>query len=508
MSITKTILSVSIFGLTLASHAFAANTPTLSLINTLDTGDKKGTEIISIQSAGMQAAVSNSKKGIVDIYSLATPEKPVSLLRIKLDLADGEQVTSVAFHPEYDYVIAAIQASSITANGRAEIRDVQTGKILATVNTGVGPDAVIIDPTGQFALIPNEGEEFSLERANNTYTSADGSITLLTLNKVPSQITSTLIALPDLTGTDGFVAAKHKRFLERGIDWNQDGEITEEPLDLNGNGKIDKGSVVVGTFRGIDVKAKEKNGEMFMFPLVDNKPDVLEPEYAVFSADGKTAWVVLQENNGVVVIDTASAKITREFGLGITTHASDLKDDDSVDFSSQLIALREPDGITLSSDGRYLITADEGDTEPKASKVEANVAGGGRTISIFDAQTGVFLGDTQNQIDEATNKAGFYPESRSDNKGSEPEMVTHLALDGVEYAVASLERANGVALISLANPSNPQVVSIAAMDKKAKAGKIAPEGIAHFYDSKAKKHYIYTANEKDGTISIFEINVQ
>ncbi len=508
MSITKTILSASILSLTLAGSVFAANSPSLSLIKTIDTGDKKGTEIISVQSVLKQAAVSNSIKGIVDIYSLSTPENPTLSLRIKLGLAEGEQVTSVAFHPEYNYVIAAIQAASIKANGRAEIRDVKTGNILATVSTGIGPDAVIIDPTGQFALIPNEGEEFSLDRTNNTFSSADGSITLLKLHKDPSQITSTLIALPDLTGTAGFVAAKHKRFLERGIDWNQDGEITEEPLDLNGNGKIDEDKVVVGTFRGIEVKVKEKNGEMFMFPLVDNKPDVLEPEYAVFSADGKTTWVVMQENNGVVVIDTESATITRVFGLGITTHAADLKDDDSIDFGSQLIALREPDGITLSSDGKYLITADEGDTEPKASKVELNAAGGGRTISVFDAQTGDFISDTQNQIDEAVNKAGFYPESRSDNKGSEPEMVTHLALDGIEYAVAGLERANGVALISLANPSSPQVISIAAIDKKAEAGKIAPEGIAHFYDDKENKHYIYTANEKNGSISIFEINVK
>jgi len=508
MSITKTILSASILSLTLAGSVFAATVPSLSLVKTIDTGDKKGTEIISIQSTLMQAAVSNSIKGVVDIYSLATPEMPTLSLRIKLGLADGEQVTSVAFHPEYNYVIAAIQAASITANGRAEIYDAKTGNLLVTVSTGIGPDAVIIDPTGQFALIPNEGEQFSLNRTNNSYASADGSITLLRLNKEPSQINSTLIGLPDLTGTAGFVAAKHKRYLERGIDWNQDGEITEEPLDLNGNGKIDKESITVGTFRGIDVKAKEKNGEMLMFPLVDNKPDVLEPEYAVFSADGKTAWVVLQENNGVVVIDTASAKITRVFGLGITTHAADLKDDDSIDFSSQLIALREPDGITLSSDGKYLITADEGDTEPKASKVEFNAAGGGRTISIFDAQTGDFVGDTQNQIDEGVNKAGFYPESRSDNKGSEPEMVTHLALNGIEYVVAGLERANGVALISLANPSSPLVISIAAIDKTAEAGKIAPEGIAYFYDRKADKHYIYTANEKNGSISIFEINVQ
>ncbi len=506
MKLIKHLIAVAILILTSAGCLYAADTPQISLVNTLATGDKKGTEIISIQASQYKAAVSNSEKGIIDIYSIALPEIPELIHRIQLNLAVDEKINSVAFHPQYNYVIAVIQAASPTGTGRLEIYNATTGLKLNTLSTGVGPDAVVIDPIGSYALIPNEAEEFVLDRRGNSYSTADGSLTLATLDKDPSKIKVTQIKLTDLTGTAGFVRANYKRFLERGIDWNNDGEITKEPQDINGNGKIDEAKVVVGSFRGQTIKVKEKDGELFLFPLTDNKPDLLEPEYVAFSNDGSKAWVVLQENNGVITIDTKTATITTVFGLGITTHVADINDNDAIEFDTTLTALREPDGIALTKDGKYLITADEGDSDPKASKVRYGPAAGGRTISVFDAATGDLLGDTGNQIDSSVHGAGFYPESRSDNKGSEPEMMVALTIDNINYAVAGLERANGVALISLVDPKQPTVIGIVAIDKTAEAGAIAPEGIAHFYDAKTKRHYIYTANEKNGSISIFRID--
>jgi DNA-binding beta-propeller fold protein YncE len=506
MKLIRHLITTSILTLTSASSLIAAGTPQISLVNTIASGDKKGTEIISIQASQYRAAISNSKKGIIDIYSIASPEAPERVQRIKLDTVDDEKVNSVAFHPQYNYVIAVIQAASPATSGRLEIRDASTGEVLNTLKTGVGPDAVIIDPTGSYALIPNEAEEFILDRKDNSYSTADGSLTLVTLDKDPSKIKVTQIKLTDLTGTAGFVKAEHKRFLERAIDWNDDGEITEEPLDINGNGKIDKGKISVGTYRGQTVKTKEKYGELFLFPIIDNKPDLLEPEYVAFSQDGAKAWVVLQENNGVITIDTKTATVSNVFGLGTTTHLADINDNDAVKFDTTLTALREPDGIALTKDDKYLVTADEGDSDPKASKVKDGPAAGGRTISVFDATTGQLLGDTGNQIDSAINAADFYPESRSDNRGSEPEMITSFTMGNINYVAAGIERANGVVLVSLANPKQPKVISVAAIDKTAKAGNIAPEGIAYFYDSKTKRHYIYTANEKGGSISIFRID--
>ena len=499
-------LSVVVLNILLVNGLWASSPPaTLSLVKSVDTGDRKGTEIISINARQRIAAVSNSKQGVVDLYSLAEPENPIRLKRVELGLAKGEQITSVAIHPGYDYFVTVIQAASPTAAGRLEIRDTTSGNLRHQVDLGVGPDGVVIDPTGSYGLIANEAEEFVLNREAGTYSSAAGSLTLVKFAADPLRIMAEQISLDDLSGTPGMVSAADNRFIEREIDWNGDGEISEEPFDLNGNGQIDKAPVSVGKFRGVTIKAKEKNGELFLFPLIDNRPDLLEPEYVAFSLDGSTAWAVLQENNGVVEVDTASAKITRVFGLGTTTHYADINDNDHVSFSSTLTALREPDGMIVTLDDKYLVTADEGDTDPKASKTKSGPAAGGRTVSVFDVVTGQLVGDTGNQIDERVHAAGFYPESRSDNKGSEPEMVIALQINGINYLAVGLERANGVALVSLADPQQPAVVSVAPIADPEKTEKIGPEGIAYLFDEPSNRHYLYTANEKNGSISIFEV---
>lgn len=495
---------IAILLLSASANALAFNT--IELVDIVHTGNKKGDEIISVQNASKRLAVSNSKQGTVAIYALDQAHQPAPVKTHNLSLAEGEQLTSVALHPRHNYFLAAIQAASETARGRVQVHDIDSGQRLASFETGVGPDAVVIDPTGRYALLPNEAEAFIFNSDNDSFSTPEGSLTLIKLAHTPAESEVIQIALPDLTDQPGFVSVEHHRFLERPIDWNGDGKITEEDVDLDGNGTISENKMTIGTFHGQKVRAEEEDGELFLFPLVDNKPDVLEPEYPVFSADGRKAWVSLQENNGILVIDTASASITAYFGLGTTTHKADLKDNQAVAFTDTLIALREPDGIALSTDGKYLLTADEGDTDPKAAKSKHGPAGGGRTVSVFDANTGRLIADTGNQIDEMAHRKGVYPDSRSDNKGSEPEMLTSFSHQGIEYVAVGLERANAVALVSLADPENPVVVDVTGMTPDVEDVKMAPEGIAHYYDAETDRHYIYTANEKNGTLAIFTLH--
>jgi hypothetical protein len=125
---------------------------------------------------------------------------------------------------------------------------------------------------------------------------------------------------------------------------------------------------------------------------------------------------------------------------------------------------------------------------------------GGRTVSVFDAATGVLLGDTGNQIDEVAFANKVYPERRSNKKGSEPEMLVSFDLDGVPFVAVGMERAGAVELISLADPYHPRVVSLGKMagdeDK-------SPEGIAHYMVG--DEHYLLTANEMNGTVECFKI---
>lgn len=75
------------------------------------------------------------------------------------------------------------------------------------------------------------------------------------------------------------------------------------------------------------------------------------------------------------------------------------------------------------------------------------------------------------------------------------------------YAALALEHANDIALVSLRDPKNPIVVSIEQVDPEAvSGGKFAPEELAHIEIN--SKHYIFSANEKSGTIAIMKIKTK
>ena len=488
----------------------AAHAQALDLVGHFDSGVGEGTEIISLQGATARAALTNSETGTVSILSLDDPASPVLVSVFDIGLGSGEGMTSVAFHPKEDYFMVAIVVGGADT-GRAELRSASSGAVLNVVTTGSEPDAIAIDKQGRRAVISNEAESFHFDAATGEFSSPDGSVTIVDLRDGAAAATATHVALPDATGTPGMVSGADKRFLERGVDLNGDGEIADEfedgvgGFDYNGNGVIEDLDFLAGTIDGAEVWGNEEAGELVMIPLLDNSPKFLEPEIGAFSKKGKIAYVALQENNGVAVIDVRAGRFVGYIGLGVTIHASDMTEDGFIDFSETLVALREPDGIAMTPDGRYFVTADEGDTDPKASKTKDGLpTAGGRTVSVFDAETGALLGDTGNQIDEAAAAAGMYPDKRSDSKGAEPENLVTFKYRGVAYAAVGLERADSVALVSLADPANPAVVSVAAVNPGTKLSGQAPEGIA-VYKAPEGSHFVYSANEKSGVVSVFEV---
>jgi YVTN family beta-propeller protein len=48
----------------------------------------------------------------------------------------------------------------------------------------------------------------------------------------------------------------------------------------------------------------------------------MEPESIVVSPDGKTAWVTLQTNNGIAVVNVETASVTEIFSAGTQVTAT------------------------------------------------------------------------------------------------------------------------------------------------------------------------------------------
>jgi DNA-binding beta-propeller fold protein YncE len=461
-------------------------------------GYDKGTEIVSVQQATLRAVLSNFKTGEVDVLDLKSGGKMQRVQRFNLRVPAGEELTSVAFHPTLDVFAAVIDAG--TQRGRLEVRSAANGELLDHVEVGYGPDAVVFSEDGSVLLVANEGEDFSFDRVKREFFTAEGSISIVRLDSKGRIKANANIEMADVSHREGFIVAEKGHFLEREVDWDGDGKIGKQS-DFDGNGKIDSKRVLLGTFEGVAVYGNEKNGEAkILIPVKADSKALLEPEYIALSPDAKRAYVTLQETNEVAEVDVENGKVLRYFNMGIAEHGADRKANGWIEFNQSVMALREPDGIALTPDGRYLVTADEGDTDTDVQDGEEPLQSGGRTMSVFDTKTGGFVADTGDQLDRITFEYGVYPDRRSNKKGAEPEGIVAFEMDGEPWAVVGMERADALVLVALADPKHPKVVALGKIPGEETR---APEGVAHF--KRGGEHYLLSANEMNGTVACFKI---
>jgi len=174
-------------------------------------------------------------------------------------------------------------------------------------------------------------------------------------------------------------------------------------------------------------------------------PSDPEPEYVSINRRNQAA-VTLQENNGIAVVDLRRRAVLRAFTAGtVDLTGIDTVEDDTINPTGSLDDVpREPDGVAWIGD-RLLATANEGD-----------LTGGSRGWTIFDAATGRVVWDAGSTFERLAISAGLYPESRSENKGTEPENITVSVIDRRRYAFVGSERGNFVAVYDLSHPTAPR----------------------------------------------------
>jgi hypothetical protein len=118
---------------------------------------------------------------------------------------------------------------------------------------------------------------------------------------------------------------------------------------------------------------------------------------------------------------------------------------------------------------------------------------GGRNFSIFSPD-GTLLFDAGAELELAVVAAGRYPDGRSDNNGTEPEGIEIARYLNHDFLFVGMERAASVAVYRLTgNEANPVFVQVLATGAR-------PEGLLAI----PQRGLFVTANEGDGTISIFQ----
>jgi DNA-binding beta-propeller fold protein YncE len=213
-----------------------------------------------------------------------------------------------------------------------------------------------------------------------------------------------------------------------------------------------------------------------------------EPEYVAINASNQAA-VTLQENNHVVIVDLATGTVVTHWSAGSTTHAADTVEDNDIQFVNQIVnARREPDAIAWTPGGR-LITANEGDYDLDLADGEFV---GGRDFTVFSSD-GEVLFEPGGTLELEAVRHGHYPDARSGSRGIETEGVAVGVYHEHTVLFVGSERGNFVAVYLLDDETNPEFVQILPTG-------MGPEGLLPI----PQRGLFVTANEEDGTISIFQ----
>ncbi|WP_318522406.1 choice-of-anchor I family protein [Photobacterium leiognathi] len=258
-----------------------------------------------------------SAKGVTNNSNLS------SVYTINLAEHTKGNANSIAIAEKHALAAVAIAADKTGEKGSIAFYDISGDKpaFIKNVEVGYLPDMVTFTPDETKVIVANEGEP-----SGDYLTDPEGSIGIITIDngKVADKAT--------LLGFNQFNAQQAK--LE------QQGMVFSNP-----NGQTIKGKKIVTTV------AQD-----------------IEPEYVAVSKDSKKAYVSLQENNGIAIVDLATNTITLQ-GLGFkdwSKYKMDASDKDggiNMKAYPGLYGMYQPDTLaSYTVNGKsYVVIANEGD---------------------------------------------------------------------------------------------------------------------------------------------------
>lgn len=458
-------------------------------IGSIDLGDQGASEI-SAYDAGTKKlfVVNNSTVNRIDVVDLSNPAAPVFKESINLS-GYGGFVNSLSVYE--GKLAAAIEAANKQDAGKVVVFNTTDLAEVKVIPVGSLPDMVTFSPDGRYILTANEGEP-----SGDYMSDPSGTISIIT--------------------TSDYSVVN--------IDFSS---LSSQLTSLTADG-----------FR--------------VFGVGNNFVKDIEPEYIAVSPDSKTAWVTLQENNGIAKIDLLSKRLVEIFPLGfknynLDNYRMDISDrDNAISFTKNwnVKGMFQPDAIAvLQANIPLLFTANEGDAReytalaevrrikdvsldptifPNSSvlKQDANMGRlnitttkgdtdgdgdfdelysfGARSFSIWNGNTGALIYDSKNELDVRIAADGLYDDGRSDDKGCEPEGLTIGQVGNRTILFVGLERADAMIMYDISNPYNPVFI------KTLKTGD-GPEGVLFIPAAQSSngKSLLIVSNENDGVVKVF-----
>ena len=278
--------------------------------------DDGGAEIIAFDRASNKLFVVNSGASTIDVLDMREPSEPSKLTTLNVADQDSASFTSGGANSvavNNGLLAVAVAADNKQATGRIYLYDTNDNTFVAAFVAGALPDMVAFSTDGHYLLSANEGEPSS-DYSNDP----EGSITVVDLSA-------------------GVAAAVVR-------------QASFAAFNASASDLIDAGVRITGPGASVAMD--------------------LEPEYIAIGHDNRTAYITLQENNAMALLDLATATVTDIVPLGYKDHSlqgagldGNKNDKYATILNQPIFGMYMPDSIAAYAfNGKtYLVTANEGD---------------------------------------------------------------------------------------------------------------------------------------------------
>ncbi len=438
-------------------------------------------------------------------------------------LSNVSDLTSIAVHPNEDIIAVAIVADPKTDPGHVLFLT-SAGDHLATVEVGALPDMVTFTPDGEQLLVANEGEP------NEDYSvNPEGSVSIINISQ---GIEETDIATAGFSDeiVDADVRKVHPEAsypedLEpEYIAIKEDSSLAYVVLqENNAIATLDLEDNTFTSVQSLGYKDHSEHGNGMDASNEDGKINIQNwPVLGIHQPDA----ITLYETNGKTYIITPNEGDAQDYDrFSEEARAAELED--NVTFHADLFSgytqeeldqLVADDLFADENLGRLNVTTSAPTNEE--GHYEALYAFGGRSFSIFDADTMELVFDSGDAFEQKI--AEINPDlfnsdheedafdDRSDNKGPEPETVELVEVDGKTYAFIALERDGGLFVYDITNPANASYeayFSTRDIDGTGKTSDIAPEGLTFVPADRSPngEATLLVSYEVTGTVASFTV---
>ncbi len=473
-----------------------------------------GAEISAYDRGSKRLFVTDADNRRVDIVSISDPAHPVLVGTISV--APGSP-NSVAV--DKGIVAVAVEAPVKTDPGEVRFYDSNGVAAHPGVTVGALPDMLTFTRDHDYLLVANEGEPsgYGTPPAGQTFADPEGSVSVVDLRKGLKKLTQAQVrtasfggvAIPAGVRIFGPGATAPQDLEPEYIAAGEDSRTAWVTLqENNAIAELDIRNAAFRTVRPLGFKNHNTWGNALDPTDRDGvgnagrREIVNRPVFGMYQPDGIAAY----EDHHNTYLVTANEGDARDWpGLTEESRISDLTLEAGVVTPIELVT------NDLTALGRLTVTNRLGNTDADPA-FEQLYTFGARSFSIWseDGRLVFDSGDAFEQITAAqmptlfNSESGAGFDSRSDNKGPEPENVTLGHVGHTTYALVGLERIGGLMVYDVDDPYRPEFVTYVNPEPTVDQ---APEGVLFISDRDSPTHtpLVVLANEVSGTTAIYEI---